>query len=416
MRKKLLIVCLLAVSSLGWSQETIKTMFYNLLQFPTANPGNRAEILGDILDAYDPDILMVCELESLFGANQVLDVALNDDGIRYSRAQFIINQSSGSPLQQLIYYRSDKFFLQDIEVITTSIRDINRYVLRLNTVDAATDPVFLDIYVSHLKSSQGSDNENLRLQMVQAFGATLGDLDPNSYVIFAGDLNVYDSDEPAYQELLDPTNPITLVDPINRPGNWHTNSNFADVHTQSTRESSAPFGAGAGGDMDDRFDFILISENMMTDPTMRYVEDSYLAYGNNGNCYNGSINDSDCAGFFGTNLRNDLYNMSDHLPVVMALETDKEFQILSGTEFDASSELIRLENTLANETIAMNVSTQLTEEVTINLVNTLGQRLWNSTLVPGQRHLVDVSQLAPGMYFITSSVSQQTLKFIKTSW
>ena len=93
--------------------------------------------------------------------------------------------------------------------------------------------------------------------MVTEFTNTLGDLDPNSFVLFAGDLNIYTSTEPAYIELLDPTNPIVLVDPIDTPGAWNNNEDFTAVHTQSTRTSSGPFGAGAGGGLDDRFDFIL---------------------------------------------------------------------------------------------------------------------------------------------------------------
>ena len=49
-----------------------------------------------------------------------------------------------------------------------------------------------------------------------------------------------------------------LFDPIDRIGNWHNNSSFSDVHTQSPR--TAQFGGGASGGMDDRFDFILFSK------------------------------------------------------------------------------------------------------------------------------------------------------------
>lgn len=357
---------------------------------------------------------MVCELESANAANRILDTSLNSNGTLYNRAQFIDNQSGNADLQQLIFYRSDKFSLEDIEVITTTVRDINRYILKLNTVDADVDPVFLDIYVSHLKSSQGASNENTRLDMVREFTSTLGSLDPNSFVIFAGDLNLYSSDEPAYQELLDTANPITFVDPIDTPGDWHTDESFSEIHTQSTRTSSAPFGAGAGGGLDDRFDFILVSENMMTNPTMRYVPDTYQAYGNNGNCYNESINDSQCNGEFSSALRSDLYNMSDHLPVVMQLETDKEFDLLSGTDFAVDS-AVKLERTLVSDILSISISSRL-EPVGFMIYNMLGQEVMTVSKTNNSTIKLPISALANGVYYLQSTLpNAQPIKFLKTS-
>ena len=393
-------------------QTPIKTMFYNLLEFPSANPDNRELILRDILDEYQPDIFMVCELEDAAGANLILNESLNYDESRYTRAQFIPNQSGGSDIQQLIYFRQDKFSVETTQVITTDVRDINRYLLKLKTTDADTDPVFLDIYVAHLKSSTGTSNEAERLDMVEEFTQTLGDLNPNSYVLFSGDLNVYSAFEDAYEELLDPTNEIVLVDPIDRAGAWNNNINFQDVHTQSTRVSSGPFGAGAGGGLDDRFDFILMSENMQTDPKMRYVTNTYAAYGNNGNCFNENINNSGCTGTFSQSLRNLLYNMSDHLPVVMTLETNKEFETFSGIDFEASEAALKLKNTVVTETLSFVVSDATQYPIDIAIYNVLGQRIKNHTLFGRGSLEVDVSELASGVYYVKSSISGSTLKFI----
>ncbi len=395
-------------------QTPIKTMFYNVLEFPSANPENRELILRDILDEFQPDIFMVCELENSAGANLILNESLNHDETLYTRAQFIPNQSGGADIQQLIFFRDDLFSLETIEVITTDVRDINRYVLKLKTTDAATDPVFLDIYVAHLKSSTGASNEAERLDMVEEFTQTLGDLNPNSYVLFAGDLNVYSAFEDAYEELLDATNEIVLVDPIDRPGAWNNNIDFQDIHTQSTRVSSGPFGAGAGGGLDDRFDFILMSENMQTDPKMRYVENTYAAYGNNGNCFNENINNSGCTGDYDQSLRNLLYNMSDHLPVVMTLETNKQFESFGGTDFEASQAALKLKNTLVAETLTFSVAADVTYPMTVNIYNVLGQEVKSHTLLGEGSLDIDVSALANGVYYVKNSVSDATLKFIKT--
>jgi len=71
--------------------------------------------------------------------------------------------------------------------------------------------------------------------MVNDFVAYLETLPSNSNVVFGGDLNLYTSSEPAFQELIDATNNITFVDPADRVGSWSNNSNYLDVFTQSTR-------------------------------------------------------------------------------------------------------------------------------------------------------------------------------------
>ena len=137
------------------------------------------------------------------GADEILNTSLNYNTTNYARPDFVANQSGTPGLQQLLFYREDKFLLESSEILLTPLRDINKYVLKLNTLDQASDPVLIYIYVAHLKSSQGSSNEDLRLEMVNEFTDDLENLDSNSFVLFAGDFNLYSSEEPAYQEILD---------------------------------------------------------------------------------------------------------------------------------------------------------------------------------------------------------------------
>lgn len=416
MFKKLLFIVLVSSVCQTFAQNTIKTMFYNLLEFPRYLPGDRSELLQDILDTYEPDIFMVCELQSQNGSDQVLNIGLNDEGANYSAAPFVLNQSSSdTDLQQMLYYRSSMFTLIYSEVIPTEVRDINRYVLRLNTEDQATDPVLIEAYVTHLKSSQGTANQNLRLDMVTEFTNQLANIDPESFVLFSGDFNLYRATEPAYVEALDPTNAIVMVDPINRPGSWSSNTSFQDIHTQSTRTSSGPFGAGAGGGLDDRFDFILISENMQTNPKLRYIPDTYKAYGNNGNCYDQSINNTDCVGDFDQEIRDNIYNMSDHLPVVMELETNKEI-VLGATEFEVVQSKIELENTIAVTELRLNIAATISESVSFEIYNTLGQKVLTVPASTEKTRTIDVSHLTNGIYYLKNNLSLgNPIKFLKTS-
>jgi len=410
--KKLLFIFCFFVIQNAFSQETIKTMFYNVFDYPLAPTQNRAQILAEILEDYQPDIFMVCEIVNEVGADDILNNTLNIFSIDYERAPFVLNQSGPSELQQMVYFKSSKFSLETSEVIVTSVRDINRYQLKLKTEDQQNNPVFLDLYVAHLKSSPGPANRQIRLEMVSEFTATLPGLDPNSYVIFAGDLNLYNATEPAYQELLNPDNVITMADPIDAPGAWQDNPDFAYTHTQSTRLSNAGFGGGAGAGVDDRFDFILISENMLDNPEMLYVEDSYKAFGNNGNCLNNRIDSPDCDGFYNQELRNRLYLMSDHLPVVMDLQTNQTF--LSTPNF-SNIELIKFtKGNIASEYLTIQVDASIREQIAFEVYNVLGQKIKTITNINSLTYKVDVSGFAAGIYYlVTNQTSNETYKFLK---
>jgi len=397
-----------------FSQESINIMFYNLLNFPEAPPSNRPEILKSILDNYQPDLFMVCELQSEIGANTVLSSFPRTEDDRYRAAQFVTNQSSSSNnLQQLVFYNSQKFILDDQRIITTSIRDINHYIFILNTQDSSVNPIYLDVFVTHLKSSQGFENEQLRLQMVTEFTNYLSNIPSDRFVIFSGDLNLYTSNESAYQELLDPTNSIVLKDPIDSPGGWNNNIAFQDIHTQSTRISNDDFNNyGAGGGLDDRFDFILVSENLQTSSTLHYVSDSYKAFGNNGNCFNENINDISCAGTaYSQSIRDHLYNMSDHLPIVIQLQTD---QVLNLYDDLLSNNYIQFKNgNVITKSIVLELDTSIITKK-INVYNSMGQ-IVKSSLIEKTIMNIDATNLANGIYYISlqNSYNFTPLKFIK---
>ncbi|OAB78852.1 T9SS type A sorting domain-containing protein [Cochleicola gelatinilyticus] len=250
--------------------------------------------------------------------------------------------------------------------------------------------------------------------MVNTFTQRLETLDPNAFVLFAGDFNVYTSNEPAYQELLDPTNTIVMIDPIDTPGSWNNNIDFQDIHTQSTRISSGPFGAGAGGGLDDRFDFITISQNMTSNPKLRYVEGSYKAFGNNGNCYNNNISDSSCVGEFSQSLRNSLYSMSDHLPVVMQLETEEDI-LLSTIAFEGSEIEVKLRASVVSTEVEIEIPSEVTQPIAATIYNVLGQSILKRSSVHSENIKIDISHFAEGVYYIhTNLPNQQTLKFIKS--
>ena len=126
------------------AQENVKLMFYNLLNFPELSI-NRLDDLEVIITDYQPDLFMVCELNDAFGAGLILN-RLQTINPNYTQAVFFTNTSddnfgNSNLLQNLIYYDSSKFILEGQDIIQTTIRDFNRYTLKLNTVNQSTNPI-----------------------------------------------------------------------------------------------------------------------------------------------------------------------------------------------------------------------------------------------------------------------------------
>lgn len=398
-------------SPFSWSQIEIKTMVYNILRFPSSPPANREITLRNILQEYTPDIFMVNELEDAVGSNLLLNQSLKPLNPAFEAATYINNQSANDPLQQMLYYNSDKLILLSETIHITTVRDINHYILALKTTDYETDPINIHVFVTHLKSSTGTTNQQIRLQMVNTFLGALANVPANDFVIFAGDFNLYTASEPAYQALLNPNNTHVLIDPINTSGSWSNNISFSAIHTQSTRAVTIP-GWGnsyATGGLDDRFDFIMIKQNMLTNPKLQYVPGTYQAYGNNGNCFNLSINDTNCNGTFSQATRELLYYMSDHLPVVMQLQSNKTLK-------NSSADLaIKNWGTILQNPSKefLHLSLQLEAQQEISIYNMQGQNIENLN-ISSKNLNIPINQWPTGVYWIkNNTLGGQTLKFIK---
>lgn len=388
-------------------------MFYNLLQFPEAPPQNRKLILRDILNPIQPDIFMVAELQDNTGSDLILNQSLNFNTSSYSAAPFVFNTSgSGGSINVMLYYKSAKFSLELTDNIQTSLRDINRYQLKAKTTQGQTNPIVIECFVAHFKASQGPSNEQIRFDMAQDFTNYINaNLNPDANVIFAGDFNFYSANESGFQQLFIGNTSIPMNDPINQLGDWNTNSTFAPVHTQSTRTSNNPFNDyGAGGGLDDRFDFIFVSSNLLNPSNeVSYVSNSYQTYGNNGNCYNDNVNDSSCTGIYAQTTRNLLWNMSDHLPLVMDIQLNQDF--LDNTPF-LSQEVISFPNgNIVANTLRLELNgAYVTKNDFVEVYNCLGQQVLIEPVHSNTIH-IDVSSLAEGIYYLKPQVGK-TEKFV----
>ncbi len=431
--KRFLIIGLFLIGSVSiHGQTNIKTMFYNLLNYSTSTISQNKTIhLKTILDDVQPDLFMVCELVNSTASDYLFTNAVAASNPDFEKATFQVSQSPATGLQQMVYYNKKKLILENSSIVTTGTRDINHYTFKINTVNIATNPIRLEVYVTHLKASSGSTNRQKRLNSVTDFVNDLANLDANSFVVFSGDFNLYTSNEEAYIKLLDTNNAIIMVDPIDRPtptfpndgtdyfdpNNYNStyfwnNTTFKDIHTQSTRtytsENNVQDQSGATGGMDDRFDFIMMSKNFTTSSNLFYVNNSYKSVGNNGNCYNSYVANSNCTGSWSQNTRNALHEFSDHLPVIMEIETPENTLSLP----NYYQPITVIGNTIVHEKLRVKFNNL--KEKTLVIYNQLGQevkRIFKN--INTQNSVIDVQNFSTGIYYIKTQQQTVPLKFVK---
>lgn len=264
-----------------------------------------------------PDIFVGCEIQTKQGADSILTRSLNVYGqTNYASATFDYLNINPSLSNQL-FYNTDKLTLQYQDVIQTSPRNIDHYILYFNDPNLGTyyDTTFVEVYMCHLKAGSGTSEQTTRAQQTQTLMNFIAQRPQDRHHFICGDMNVYTSNEVAYQNFI--SGPAALMDPINSPGNWNSNSSFAAIHTQSTRNGQN-LDCGSQGGSDDRFDHILVSSNIMTGvDSLKYIFNTYKAVGNDGNHYNASLIQNPVNSAYPDSVVRALYYMSDHMPVTL---------------------------------------------------------------------------------------------------
>lgn len=318
--------------------DTIKIMQYNMLYYTTSVPSG-CTITPSYLDTKDlnlkkiikyenPDVIGVNEIGSQSTyVDRIKNNVLNTDGVTYYQNCPLTNFSGGS-IANMLFYDSRKLGFHSFFYITTSVRDINAYKMFYKTPQLASgDTIFITFILAHLKAGSYDSDKLTRYQQTQALMNKLEQLQIADNYIFLGDFNLYSSSEQAYQHLVNYSNTLfRFYDPINQPGNWNNASQFAAIHTQSTHTSSDN-GCYSTGGMDDRFDFILVSPYVyFGSKKVRSVNSSYHALGQDGNRFNGAINNPQNT-IVPDSIANALYNFSDHLPVIMKIAIDQTVSV-----------------------------------------------------------------------------------------
>jgi hypothetical protein len=401
--RKLLFILVLMPFFVSAQQETIKVMHYNLLNYGNVtsyctnqnnNIQDKDDALKEIISHVNPHIFTVNEVgSSNFAQERVLNSVLNTQGRTWYEMAAIVNASGGT-IDNMLYYDRRMFGLADQDVVSTSVRDFDIYKLFFKAKDLSTtqDTAFLTCIVTHLKAGSSSSDQQLRASMTAALMSHMeNNMSAGEYLLM-GDFNVKTSSEQAYQNLVNYSNTnYRFYDPVNTPGSWNNSSSYADLHTQSTHYSSN--GCASGGGMDDRFDFILISGDIDNqNGHYHYENGTYKALGNDGQHFNDAINYNGNSSVPAAVL-SALYNMSDHLPVVMNLIVDQEV----GVDESVNPMQVIVKNPVNNNISVSVSSAHMLEQ--INLYSMMGQRLMDKS-VDGRDIILDVSSLSEGIYIL----------------
>ena len=411
------------------AQDTLTVMQYNLLEYGNYQSGfadcyetnnntqRKDECIRTLLDYLKPDIFTVCE----FGATQALQNDfvrhnLNINGANYWQTDNIINYA-GSNIINHIFFDSRKLGLNKHVALQTQPRDTDIYELYLKTPALATgDTVKLVCIVAHPKAGQGY--EASRRALMQIAMDYVNQYYPTDNVLIMGDFNMYGASESGYRLLTQTySNPaICFMDPLSflgGVGEWNNNNQFAAFHTQSTRSYSEE--CFSGGGLDDRFDFILMADEIAFSYNhMRYVQGSYKAVGNDGRHFNMSV-DQGTNTAVSTEVAEALFDGSDHLPVTMKIAVDIKLGV---DDYEAQSLQASVAPNPARDHAKVSFYNPAQGQVQFELYSLQGQLMQRASDAFGegaQQFELDLQGLTKGFYLLQIKHSagwRQTVKVL----
>ncbi|MGQ9663910.1 MAG: endonuclease/exonuclease/phosphatase family protein [bacterium] len=370
----------------------LKIVSYNLLNFPNTAGYQRIKYFRQIMDYLKPDILVVQEMQSEAGMVLFRDSVLNYIGTNFSFAPF----NDGPDTDNGLFYCRAKVEFIDAIYIPTAVRDIARYRIRIKD---SNREFFL--FSVHLKSEQ--DCVLIRLQQATILRNHLDSLSANEEYVVVGDFNFY-YNEPGYCKLVDSTETSArgLRDPLNIAAIWHENQNFAYVHTQSTRNESLN-DLGATGGLDDRFDFVFCSPNLLDTVGLFLPVESYNVFGNDGKHFNKSIN-SGINYAVPDEIATALYFASDHLPVSVIIMDGYSRPI----DF---KEVVIFPNPMKRQAQIRLPHFDDFEKAIITVTNIMGQRFFEIESLNPAGTTISADKFNTGVYFVNIQIYTKYRQF-----
>ncbi len=309
----LISICVLWISTGAAAQ--IRVVSYNSAQF-----NGDANAMADVLQAASDDdshgfavpvsIFLFQEVDE-----ELLSTLQNVVGDGYTMATFTDQNDSSWGGAQAMFYNASQFVENTAlheDIFTGAGRHADRWAL--NVIGYSGKRIY--VYSMHLKSSNGSSNQETRRQGAENVRDDIMTLPTGSHIIVVGDMNFYSPNEPGYIWFTD-AGDGQLIDPLGN-GDWGGGSNTLK-HTQSPLLNQD--GGLIGGGLDDRFDFQFLSPSLIDGGGFDLISGTYRSLGNDGNHYNDAINAGNNYYYPGDTprgnaLADELIIASDHLPLI----------------------------------------------------------------------------------------------------
>ena len=149
--------------------------------------------------------------------------------------------------------------------------------------------------------------------------------------------------------------------------------------------------------MDDRFDMILFSPSVYEDGDIKFIQNSYKAYGNDGQHYNDSINQLPNYAV-PDSVANSLHYAADHIPVIVKLAYKNAF--ITSTRSNVSKDLkVNIYPNPSNSIFNI-YSNEISRFSTVKIFSTQGVLL-KEIQVHNDSYSIqfDLSEFLSGIYF-----------------
>jgi len=424
--KKLLLWLFIVLGGLTVrAQDTLTFLQYNLLNYGNFtsyctsinnNVSRKTGYIGVIVHYVKPDIFTVNEITGTRTYHDyLLNNGLNSDGVDYYAKAPSLSPDDDY-LVNMLYYNKNKLGLAGHTIAQTYVRDVDVYKLYYKSANLNQgDTTFIYCVVAHLKA--GSDEEGTRKIMAKNTMDYIASHQPDENYLLMGDFNVYTDQEDAFQEFINYTNKtsIRFNDPVDQIGDWHNNYDYRMVHSQSTHLYSND--CASSGGLDDRFDFILISNNVKYgNKKVKYVPGSFHVVGQDGQHFNQSVNSSPTNTSVPSSVLNALYYNSDHLPVTLKVTVDQPTGI---PQVRSDIEQLSFTNPVKN-VFSFNVNADKSMTLQVEVFSLVGKKVMQRqySLEKGQsQQTMNIGSLPKGLYILRftesngHSFSRKLLKY-----
>lgn len=422
-----LILTLLLSSTNIKGQAVIKITQYNLLDYGLDGTGcdqtnnniyTKTNYLKTIINYLDPDIFAVNEISDAVSPTNYQDyllgsVFLYNDRPYFARAE---THDESYNLTSQIFYNTNKFTLKSTEYINSWPRDIHAYKFYYNSPDLINgDTVYFTYYLAHLKAGYTDNDATTRNEQANDLMNYINYHNSTENYFLSGDLNLYSSTDGAYQRFTNYSNGSINFHDSQPAGEWHNNSSFADIHTQSALYSSNS-GCGASGGLNDRFDFILFSNAILNNSEkISYVDNSYRAVGQDGNHFNSGVSYNGNTSV-PTDVLNALANNSDHLPVYAEFLINQTPANLINQEAKING--IKCYTIPNTNTITINIlnNNLLNQELHYTIYNITGKKITSNSINLNQTktiYTLTSNKFEPGIYIINFYNSKTSIQSTK---